>query len=71
MNKSEGFIFQGIFDRIRDLLPFYILPGKVKSDQHNMIWSPQTLLKKLGLIDKTVSGYVFFLLMKYKSKTNS
>lgn len=45
------FIFQGIFDRIRDLLPFYILSEKAKSDQHNMIWFPQTLLKKLGLID--------------------
>lgn len=61
MNQITRFIFQGIFDRIRDLLPFYILPGKVKSAQHNMIWSPQTLLKKVALIDKTVSGCFFFL----------
>lgn len=59
--QSMRFIFQGIFDRIRDLLPSCILPGKVKSNQLNMILFPQTLLKKLGLIDKTVSSFFFFL----------
>lgn len=67
--QSMRFIFQGIFDRIRDLLPSCILPGKVKSNQLNMILFPQTLLKKLGLIDKTVSSFFFF--KGHKSKTNS